>query len=134
MQRELKLTDSSIQKILPRIDSCEYANSLYISVITFGMLFMHFIKKWLLGRTPRQAYAVTFQMPKVSFRISVLVSSVRRSRPQLIPTLSLGGLRPRPPAHVAARDDRVGVQCALADHQSPGDGLLPAILLQLEVP
>ena len=25
----------------------------------------HFVKKWFLGRTPRQAYSVTFLMPKV---------------------------------------------------------------------
>ena len=30
-----------------------------------GQLLVHYVKKWFLGRTPRQAYSVTFMMPKV---------------------------------------------------------------------
>ncbi|KAI0076270.1 DUF221-domain-containing protein [Panus rudis PR-1116 ss-1] len=49
------------------------------ALLQVGALFMHYIKKWFLGRTPRQAYAVTFLMPKADFglvlpRISLLAT------------------------------------------------------------
>ncbi|GJE89817.1 hypothetical protein PsYK624_059250 [Phanerochaete sordida] len=37
------------------------------ALLQVGQLVGHFIKKWLLGRTPRQAYGVTFMMPKADF-------------------------------------------------------------------
>ncbi|ESK88187.1 duf221 family protein [Moniliophthora roreri MCA 2997] len=42
-------------------------------------MILHFIKKWFLGRTPRQAYGVTFMMPSAEFdtilpRISLLAT------------------------------------------------------------
>ncbi|CAL1696410.1 unnamed protein product [Somion occarium] len=49
------------------------------ALLQVGVLFMHFIKRWFLGRTPRQAYAVTFLMPMADFglvlpRISLLAT------------------------------------------------------------
>ncbi|KDR75323.1 hypothetical protein GALMADRAFT_226985 [Galerina marginata CBS 339.88] len=32
-------------------------------------LVMHYLRKWFLGRTPRQAYEVTFQMPSADFGV-----------------------------------------------------------------
>ncbi|KAF8586259.1 DUF221-domain-containing protein [Ramaria rubella] len=40
------------------------AGSALLQVAT---LFMHYIRKWFFGRTPRQAYAVTFLMPSADF-------------------------------------------------------------------
>ncbi|KAF8637999.1 hypothetical protein AX16_010631 [Volvariella volvacea WC 439] len=45
----------------------------------FVPLLLHFIKKWFLGRTPRQAYEVTFMMPAADFgavlpRLSLLAT------------------------------------------------------------
>ncbi|KDQ59601.1 hypothetical protein JAAARDRAFT_153575 [Jaapia argillacea MUCL 33604] len=37
------------------------------ALIQLGPLVIHFVKKWFLGRTPRQAYSVTFMMPSVDF-------------------------------------------------------------------
>ncbi|KAJ7647051.1 DUF221 family protein [Roridomyces roridus] len=34
-------------------------------------ILLHFIQKWLLGRTPRQAYNVTFLMPSVDFGVEL---------------------------------------------------------------
>lgn len=32
-----------------------------------GPLILHYFRKWFLGRTPRQAFEVTFRMPAVRF-------------------------------------------------------------------
>lgn len=37
-----------------------------MALIQLGSLVMHYIQKWFLGRTPRQAYGVNFVMPHVS--------------------------------------------------------------------
>ncbi|EKM57401.1 uncharacterized protein PHACADRAFT_92160 [Phanerochaete carnosa HHB-10118-sp] len=37
------------------------------ALLQVGQLIGHFVRKWLLGRTPRQAYAVTFMMPKAIY-------------------------------------------------------------------
>ncbi|KAI0340297.1 DUF221-domain-containing protein [Trametopsis cervina] len=37
------------------------------ALLQVGQLFVHYVKKWFLGRTPRQAYGVTFLMPKANF-------------------------------------------------------------------
>ncbi|KAI0790073.1 hypothetical protein C8Q75DRAFT_139060 [Abortiporus biennis] len=49
------------------------------ALLQVGVLLLYFIKKWFLGRTPRQAYGVTFLMPKADFglvlpRISLLAT------------------------------------------------------------
>ncbi|TFK46380.1 DUF221-domain-containing protein [Heliocybe sulcata] len=49
------------------------------ALIQLGSLILHFIRKWFLGRTPRQAYGVTFLMPSANFgtvlpRISLLAT------------------------------------------------------------
>ncbi|TCD61098.1 hypothetical protein EIP91_009035 [Steccherinum ochraceum] len=49
------------------------------ALLQVGVLFMYFVKKFFLGRTPRQAYRVTFRMPKADFglvlpRISLLAT------------------------------------------------------------
>ncbi|GJE96634.1 hypothetical protein PsYK624_128340 [Phanerochaete sordida] len=49
------------------------------ALLQVGTLGMYFVKKWFLGRTPRQAYEVTFMMPKADFglvlpRISLLAT------------------------------------------------------------
>lgn len=49
------------------------------ALIQLGPLIFHFIRKWFLGRTPRQAYGVTFLMPAANFgtvlpRISLLAT------------------------------------------------------------
>ena len=43
------------------------------ALLQVGELIGHFVKKWLLGRTPRQAYTVTFMMPKVRFSAHITV-------------------------------------------------------------
>ncbi|EAU91569.2 DUF221 family protein [Coprinopsis cinerea okayama7 len=35
----------------------------------FVPLILHYVRKWFLGRTPRQAYAVTFMMPAADFGV-----------------------------------------------------------------
>jgi len=37
------------------------------ALLQVGVLVMYLVKKWFLGRTPRQAYSVTFLMPKADF-------------------------------------------------------------------
>ncbi|KIP05884.1 hypothetical protein PHLGIDRAFT_119442 [Phlebiopsis gigantea 11061_1 CR5-6] len=49
------------------------------ALLQVGQLIGHYVKKWLLGRTPRQAYQVGFKMPKADFglvlpRISLLAT------------------------------------------------------------
>lgn len=49
------------------------------ALLQVGTLALYFVKKWFLGRTPRQAYEVTFMMPKADFglvlpRISLLAT------------------------------------------------------------
>ncbi|EIN07902.1 DUF221-domain-containing protein [Punctularia strigosozonata HHB-11173 SS5] len=49
------------------------------ALIQLGPLIMHYVKKWFLGRTPRQAYGVTFLMPSADFgttlpRLSLLAT------------------------------------------------------------
>lgn len=39
------------------------------ALLQISTLPAHFIKKWFLGRTPRQAYAVTFLMLKVCLNL-----------------------------------------------------------------
>ena len=70
------------------------------ALLQIGALLGHFIKKWFLGRTPRQAYAVTFLMPKV--RYGLFSKTTRPNAPS-------GGLWIDPPAHLSARYDRIGV-------------------------
>lgn len=49
------------------------------ALLQVGQLLGHFVRKWLLGRTPRQAYAVTFMMPKVrsSAHITACLADVK---------------------------------------------------------
>ena len=35
------------------------------ALLQAATLFIHYIRKWFFGRTPRQAYTVTFLMPSV---------------------------------------------------------------------
>ncbi|KAF9528530.1 DUF221 family protein [Crepidotus variabilis] len=49
------------------------------ALVQLGPLLLHYIRKWFLGRTPRQAYGVTFRMPSCDFgttlpRFSLLAS------------------------------------------------------------
>ncbi|EKM57367.1 uncharacterized protein PHACADRAFT_194921 [Phanerochaete carnosa HHB-10118-sp] len=49
------------------------------ALLQVGTILLYFAKKWFLGRTPRQAYEVTFMMPKADFglvlpRISLLAT------------------------------------------------------------
>jgi hypothetical protein len=45
-------------------------------------LVLHYVKKWFLGRTPRQAYGVTFMMPAVGHGnlLAVLIVKCRSGR------------------------------------------------------
>lgn len=48
-------------------------------------LLLHYFRKWFLGRTPRQAYSVTFMMPSVSVLLHGLRSLFDRLfRPILV--------------------------------------------------
>ncbi|KAF8160922.1 DUF221 family protein [Crassisporium funariophilum] len=49
------------------------------ALVQLAPLVLHFIRKWFLGRTPRQAYEVTFRMPAADFgtvlpRLSLLAT------------------------------------------------------------
>ncbi|RXW15422.1 hypothetical protein EST38_g10427 [Candolleomyces aberdarensis] len=39
------------------------------ALVQLAPLVLHFVKKWFLGRTPRQAYEVTFMMPAADFGV-----------------------------------------------------------------
>ena len=42
------------------------------AIVQLAPLIFHFVRKWFLGRTPRQAYGVTFRMPAVRFKLSYI--------------------------------------------------------------
>ncbi|KAF9567911.1 DUF221-domain-containing protein [Agrocybe pediades] len=39
------------------------------ALVQLAPLALHYLRKWFLGRTPRQAYAVTFEMPSADFGV-----------------------------------------------------------------
>ena len=65
------------------------------ALLQVGVLFMHFIKKWFLGRTPRQAYAVTFLMPQVISSSNarhiflIIISTIQADFGLVLPRISL---------------------------------------------
>lgn len=56
---------SSIVPVLKRSTVTQGLSGAGSAILQLGDLLIHFIRKWFLGRTPRQAYTVTFKMPKV---------------------------------------------------------------------
>ncbi|KAJ7268676.1 late exocytosis, associated with Golgi transport-domain-containing protein [Mycena haematopus] len=75
----IKNPTSTVQNLAKELPGVSVFFLTYMALAQLFPIVIHFVRKWFLGRTPRQAYSVTFLMPSADFglvlpRLSLLAT------------------------------------------------------------